>query len=133
MNTCKISLSDKQSGCVLNTQVQQPLRIKVVDEKDQREMTFSRVGRVLRGVEVPRDLSCLYNLGKEVGVQPQGDPKISSGRLEVGTSTHNCIIVSFGEGQEYAVFCIHQTNNREIYDLYQLIRETSRSEKKVLA
>ena len=106
---------------------EQPLRINVVNEEDQGEMTFSRVGRVLRGIEIPLDLSILYALGKEVGVKPQGDPQISSGRLyKEGCPEHNCIIVSFGEDKEYAVLCIHQDKNKDLYGLYQSIQETSR-------
>ncbi len=117
---------------VLNT-TDQPLTIKVFNENVEKQMTFSRVGRVLHGIEIPRDLFSLYKLGEnELGIKPNGDPKISSGRLTEKLPkgkdglTHNCIIVSFGEGQEYAVFCIHQTQNREIYDLYESIREASR-------
>lgn len=136
MKIHKIGPSNDKNKLVLSTP-DQPLTIDIFNETKQEKMNFARIGRVVRGIEVPRDLSYLYALGLGVGVQPIGDPRISSGRLhQEGGVTHNCIVVSFGEDQEYIVYCIHQVENWEIYDLYQSIQETSRkavSERKASA
>ena len=123
MEICRIHLSADKNVPVLRT-TEQPLRVGIFNEADKKEMTFDRIGRVLHGVEVSSDLSALYALGISLGVKPDGDSRLSSGRLD----GHNCIVVSFGEGQEYIVYCIHKGGDSDIYRLYEVIQKVARTE-----
>jgi hypothetical protein len=126
MEVCRIHLSADKNIPVLST-TDQPLRVGIFNEADNTNMTYARIGRVLHGVEIARDLSALYALGISLGVHAHGNPKLSCGRLEDHVQ-RNCIVVSFGEGQEYIVYCIHKGGDSDIYRLYEAIQEVARTE-----
>lgn len=124
MEFCRIHLSADKNVPVLRT-TEQPLRVGIFNKADKTDMTYARIGRVVCGIEVPCDLSALYAIGVSLGVRPHGDPNLSCGRLEDHVQ-RNCIVVSFGEGQEYMVYCITRNDNPDIYRLYEVIQEVAR-------
>jgi hypothetical protein len=122
MEVCRIHLSADKNIPVLST-TKQPLRVGIFNETEGKEMTFARIRRVIQGLEVARDLSTLYNLGVSIGIQCHGDPKLSYGMLhQKHGPSHNCIVVSFSEHQQYVVYCIHKSDNWDIYQLYEAIQ-----------
>jgi hypothetical protein len=129
MQTCKIRLTETE-GLVLGKS-NKDIKTTITNESQGICVTFSRFGRVLNHIEVGRDFSTLLSFGKELGVPQEGNFSVVTGRFEPhkpngeSRNTYNCIIVSFGHGNEFAFYEIHHSKESESFQLYNAIREVS--------
>lgn len=100
--------------------------VELFNECEGERAHFTHFGYILKpGEKDHPDISALSAHGEHLGISKEDKPSILSGRLHVGQNEHNCIIVSFGHGKEFAFYCIDQRNEGEIYRLYVGIRELS--------
>ena len=134
MKICRVSLA-QGSDLVLSTGAI-GLQIPVFNDTDGSRAFFSRFGRVLRRVEVEADFTNLLAFGADLKIPKEEEEfSVASGRLELNgiDDTYNCIIVSFGIGQEFAFYHIHHEEDRQFFAIYSRIRVVSRFEVRVKA